>query len=138
MPSSVISLQDIDDDRYLRPVLENDAFIMCLDDLPGPVSRAGASGSASVEDLLQQNARLQAELEQLTTRFSSYHLTVQQTLDQRWGADEPDGGPAKAATGSAAKPKDESESYFEGYSHNGIVLSRFWLWVHLTLCHRHP
>ncbi|KAM7200558.1 S-adenosyl-L-methionine-dependent methyltransferase [Naviculisporaceae sp. PSN 640] len=135
-----ITKDDLDDERYLKPVLDDDALILCLDDLPEPKSTAGgaaqtdgAAGSKPdepprVDLLLQKNAELQAELEQLTKQFSNYRLAVQQTLDQRWQADEDTGadgarssapGGSKEAT-AEEKPKDDSAYYFESYAHNDI------------------
>ena len=117
---------DIQDDSYLKPVLEDDALILCLDELPDAESKHVSAGwSAELdatdpalgESLLQRNTHLQAELERLSSQFASYKLTVQQTLDQRWGEDE---DVANKEAGDASKAKDESESYFESYAHNGM------------------
>ncbi|KAK0706655.1 S-adenosyl-L-methionine-dependent methyltransferase [Lasiosphaeria miniovina] len=124
-----ITAADLDDDGYLKPVLDDDALILCLDDLPEPAGTAAAADAPhgdGVDGLLQKNAELQAQLEQLAKQFSSYRLAVQQTLDQRW-EDAPAGTESKGK--EAAKPagedagvvaKDESEYYFESYAHNDI------------------
>ncbi|KAK4209333.1 S-adenosyl-L-methionine-dependent methyltransferase [Rhypophila decipiens] len=136
-----ITKADLDDDRYLKPVLDDDALILCLDDLPEPKSAAASGPGTSttagesttadgpqVDLLLQKNAALQAELEQLTKQFSNYRLAVQQTLDQRWQADEDSGdaptpgssSASKSPPGKDEKPKDDSAYYFESYAHNDI------------------
>ncbi|KAH8888168.1 S-adenosyl-L-methionine-dependent methyltransferase [Thozetella sp. PMI_491] len=126
-----VTLEDIQDDRYLKPVLDNDALIMCLDELPdAALNTASASQQgtvhvetadpALVESLLKKNAELQAELERLAGQFSNYRLAVQQTLDQRWGDDDDGTGAVKAETDASGKPKDNSDYYFESYAHNEI------------------
>jgi len=120
-------------------VLQDDALIFCLDDLPASasseeevVSRGSAPETAPsrnppVDELLMKNARLQAELEQLTKQFTNYRLAVEQTLDKRWGVDEEDakGEPSKPGAAASAAPekkqKDESTYYFESYAHNGTA-----------------
>lgn len=144
-----ITADDLADDALLIPVLEDDALIFCLDDLPEPgqgeqaaapataTATAGADGKApqesgdtpAVEDLLEKNAQLQAELEQLAKQFGNYRAAVEQTLDKRWGVDE-EGKDDKAAPSSAAggasagtgekKQHDASAYYFESYDHNGM------------------
>ncbi|KAK3343970.1 S-adenosyl-L-methionine-dependent methyltransferase [Lasiosphaeria hispida] len=122
-----ISAADLEDDSLLKPVLDDDALILCLDDLPPAASAAAASkeetavpASAAeppqVDVLLQKNAELQAEIEQLAKQFTSYRLAVQETLDQRWKADEePSDVPSKDEL-----KKDDSAYYFESYAHNDI------------------
>jgi hypothetical protein len=124
-----INLEDIQDDRFLKPVLDDDALILYLDDLPEPKQAEGetAPGQAGVpegdvDSLLQKNSELQAELDLLTKQFSSYRLAVQQTLDQRWGNEGEDDGAGgddeKRAAGQGTKT-DHTDYYFESYSHNG-------------------
>jgi protein arginine N-methyltransferase 3 len=118
-------------------VLEDDALIFCLDDLPEPEkgvaaeaakgkeAQAGSEGPV-VDELLQKNARLQAELEQLAQQFTNYRLAVEQTLDKRWGVDEESdkAGEASSPKTAAAAPVpekkvDDSAYYFESYDHSG-------------------
>lgn len=123
------------DDKLLIPVLEDDALIFCLDELPEQQPESADQGKAVgngeglvVDELLQKNAQLQTELEQLAKQFTNYRLAVEQTLDKRWGMEEEDGekaGSSKTAAPAAAekKPqKDESAYYFESYAYNGEVL----------------
>ncbi|KAK3946220.1 p115 like vesicle tethering protein [Diplogelasinospora grovesii] len=132
--SSKVTLGDLQDDRYLKPVLDDDALILCLDDLPEPGCTSASSSSSApaekgkgvegpsspsdVDSLQKKNVELQAELEQLAKQFSSYRLAVQQTLDQRWGDDEQAKEPKFDA--SDKTDKNDSEYYFESYAHNDI------------------
>ncbi|KAK1832104.1 S-adenosyl-L-methionine-dependent methyltransferase [Podospora conica] len=113
-----IEAKDLDDEKLLKPVLEDDALIVCLDDLPPPAAAtaAPANGGEEVDSLLKRNSELQAELEQLSKQFANYRLTVEKTLDERWQADdEPEDAPG---TKDGGKKKDEY--YFESYAHNDI------------------
>lgn len=124
-----ISLKDIEDDRYLKPVLDDDALILCLDDLPEPSLAANVSEKvlASAEDLFKRNVVLQSELEALAKQFNNYRLAVQQTLDTRWAEDDSDNrgtGTSREVqpqepVESAKDDKDYSESYFASYARNG-------------------
>lgn len=126
-----IYAKDIDDDRYLKPVLDDDALILCLDDLPQPAAPVGETKQVEVsaEDLIRRNAELQHELEALAKQFNNYRLAVQQTLDTRWGEDDidvPNTGPrapskAQDSSGSVKGDNDYSESYFASYARNGIT-----------------
>lgn len=134
-----IKASDLEDDSLLKPVLEDDALIVCLDDLPAageaaPQAREIRQKEApAVDELLRKNAQLQEELEKLSQQFSNYRLAVQQTLDQRWGEDEkpesskaraeaPAPAPAPATNGTEKKDDSPPEAtyYFESYAHNDI------------------
>lgn len=119
-----ITKEDLEDDSLLKPVLDDDALILCLDDLPAKGEQEEKSKEApQVEELLKRNAELQAELEQLAKQFGNYRDAVQKTLDQRWQADEEPEDDVKGKGVKAegdAKKKDESSYYFESYAHNDI------------------
>ncbi|KAK8086845.1 hypothetical protein PG994_001819 [Apiospora phragmitis] len=118
----------IEDDQYLKPVLEDDAVIIGLFDLPElEPEQAPASGaeSSAVDDLLKRNADLQEEISRITAQFESYRATVSETLDQRWGdAAEAEAAASKdkALTVAAGKkkPEDASKYYWESYATNDI------------------
>ncbi len=130
-----ITAEHLADDKLLIPVLEDDALIFCLDELPASTpsqaqekakvadAPAAGHGGAPVDELLQKNAQLQAELEQLAKQFTNYRLAVEQTLDKRWGVDEEGEKGEASKTADPVVPekkqKDESTYYFESYAHNG-------------------
>lgn len=126
-----ISAADIEEDRFLMPVLPDDALIMCLDDLPSSDTADGGKGKAvehaqaagSGDDLTSKNADLQAQLDEMTRQFANYRLAVEQTLDKRWHAEDDD----SSSTSSIAPPKEEedkSKYYWEGYANHGRALIR--------------
>ncbi|EFW98969.1 arginine methyltransferase [Grosmannia clavigera kw1407] len=137
--SNDLPAADFDHDQYLKPVLDNDALIFCLDSLPAagqPHDQVAAEKVASTDsnetgkvesneslskDVQQKNEVLQSELETLTKQFENYRLAVQKTLDQRWGTNEPEtDAKSSPAKDGATKPKSSSDYYFESYSYNDI------------------
>lgn len=123
-----ITEADIEDDKYLMPVLPDDALIMCLDDLPSSLDTAGSKGKAAegastgeaAGDAASKNAALQAQLDELNKQFANYRLAVEQTLDKRWHADDDDSSSRSSASEKKEK-KDESAYYWESYAHNGML-----------------
>lgn len=125
-----ITEADIQDDKYLMPVLPDDALIMCLDDLPSSSGVAdgkgkaaeGTSATETAGDAASKNASLQAQLDELNKQFANYRLAVEQTLDKRWHADDDDSSSRSSASSKKGKKekKDESAYYWESYAHNGM------------------
>jgi protein arginine N-methyltransferase 3 len=110
-----ISFGDFDHDRYLQPVLENDALIFSLDDVLENIENAGAvaeNKDVQADTLVVQNKELEDELEKVRSQFANYRLAVEQTLDNRWGDDtEP----------APTQKKDDSAYYFESYAAHGTI-----------------
>ncbi|KAI1099092.1 S-adenosyl-L-methionine-dependent methyltransferase [Jackrogersella minutella] len=123
-----ISWSDIDQEQYLRPVLDDDAVILGLFDLPelkpaetqgGNSNGGGGDGdnAALVDDLLRRNGDLQEELARVKAQFDGYRVTVQQTLDERWGdVDQAEAESAKASKQKDVAKKDDSQYYWESYA----------------------
>ncbi len=117
--SDVSSKSCFEDDKYLQPVLEDDALLYSLDDVFDE-NVTSAPGS-EVEQLREELAALQAQ-------FSAYREQVQHAMLDRLG----DSGPTNnsEATSSGAEPKtngkevnkaqDLDSGYFESYSYNSI------------------
>ncbi|KAK2603930.1 Ribosomal protein arginine N-methyltransferase rmt3 [Conoideocrella luteorostrata] len=108
LPKQILP-EDIEDERYLKPVLENDAVIFSLDEILESLGNLDTA-DAPASELLARNKSLEAELESIRESFANYRLTVEQTLDQRWGVDD---GPT---TPLQSKKKDSSGYYFESYA----------------------
>ncbi|KAM0276916.1 hypothetical protein ACHAQH_006247 [Verticillium albo-atrum] len=116
-----IGLEDIDHDRYLKPVVEDDALIMSLDELhvdddAEPSSKGGpfavTDETPSTQSLLASKSELERELAAVKSQFANYRTAVEQTLDRRWGDD--------SNPGPAAPPRDQSQYYWESYAANDI------------------
>ncbi|KAJ8063391.1 hypothetical protein OCU04_008612 [Sclerotinia nivalis] len=116
-PSQSVSKADLEDDKYLKPVLEDDAFLFCLDDLPDVVEQNnGAGNGKEVESgpLVTRVSELEEELRRIQSQFENYRNTVNETLDERWN---------KSAGPSATKKeekRDDDSHYFTSYSYNDI------------------
>ncbi|KAJ6441696.1 Ribosomal protein arginine N-methyltransferase rmt3 [Purpureocillium lavendulum] len=120
---SPITAQDIDSDELLRPTLDNDAVLFSLDDVLETISASEAeSGGEQTVALQKRNAELEAELEAIRSSFANYRLTVQETLDRRWGdeQDGPDGSVKPSAQASSPPARNNSDYYFESYAFNDI------------------
>ncbi|KAG5953467.1 hypothetical protein E4U53_005459 [Claviceps sorghi] len=113
-----ISREDIDDERYLSPVIENDAVIFSLDEVLDSASQnqdvAADTIKTPIDELLDRNKTLESDLHSIREKFANYRLAVEQTLDRRWGVDDIPSLP------SASRPKDTSSYYFESYAANEI------------------
>lgn len=116
-----LTLADFEDDGYFKPVLQNDALIMSLDEILDSdlvkvdIAPGQAGASTSQDELLAQKQALEAELEAVRTQFSNYRVAVEETLDRRWGEDVEQNLP-KAKTGAG---EDRGNYYFESYGYNG-------------------
>lgn len=121
----VISQSDIDDDVYLKPVLDNDAVLFSLGDVLEAADDVADATDEQTRALLARNRQLEAELEAIQSSFANYRLTVQQTLDRRWGDDNQDSTPAEASCATVKEPN--SDYYFESYATHGISHQAFHL-----------
>ncbi|KAM5345581.1 hypothetical protein ACJ41O_011442 [Fusarium nematophilum] len=106
-----ISEKDLDDEKYLRPVLENDALIFSLDEVLEAAMGDSAGAPKDGSNLASRNRELEEELEKVRSQFANYRLAVEQTLDQRWGDD---------TETAPAEKKDDSAYYFESYAAHEI------------------
>ncbi|KAI0182145.1 S-adenosyl-L-methionine-dependent methyltransferase [Hypoxylon sp. FL1284] len=117
-----LSWADIDHEQYLKPVLDDDAVILGLFDLPD-LKPAGADAvqngdsAVLVDDLLKRNTELQEELARVKAQFDSYRVAVQQTLDERWGdADQAEAQSSSKKGKEGEKKEDDSKYYWESYA----------------------
>ncbi|KAI1435581.1 S-adenosyl-L-methionine-dependent methyltransferase [Xylaria sp. CBS 124048] len=120
-----IALVDIDKDVYLKPVLDDDAVIIGLHDLPEleildpTLTDASERGEAVIADLLQRNRMLQERLESVLAQYNGYREDVSKTLDKRWGEvggpDDHAGGD-KAQDGADESGEDSSKYYYDSYA----------------------
>ena len=128
--TSNISRGDFADEKYLKPVLEDDALIINLDDLSESQSnlQQGEAGTAkgnevpaSTGELVSRISELEEELRRIQSQFDNYRETVKQTLDDRWN-DKPITGPS--ASTKKEEKRDDDSHYFSSYSYNGRSFPR--------------
>lgn len=114
----VSSPEEFADDKYLHPVLEDDALLFSLDELarPGPQQQSTAEPPAEKQTAEARVTELEAQLDALRAQFADFRDQVDQTLERRWT----DTAEAPIAESSkAAKDADHDGSYFQSYSYNG-------------------
>jgi protein arginine N-methyltransferase 3 len=125
--SSAISREDFEDERFLKPVLEDDALLINLDDLPEVQANAQVSvgvthnGKETSNDsgrLVARVSELEEELRRIQSQFEDYRTTVKQTLDERWN-DKSSGEPSRSAGMKKEEKRDDDSHYFSSYSYNG-------------------
>ena len=117
------------EERFLKPVLEQDPLLYSLDDtvgpfeLPAPAAVNGISGDLPSEDTARLRiAELQEELRCLQKQFFAYRETVDQTLENRWNSEESDRAESRnPLVQSVIKPvpRDDDTHYFSSYASNG-------------------
>ena len=123
-----ISNASLEDDAYLKPVLENDTFLYTLDEIiPEADQAAGGEGEAkegesskadlSIDNLLTRNKALEEELEAMRSQFANYRQAVEETLERRWGVDDVD--EKKPVSQSGDPKKSNNDYYFESYAAHG-------------------
>jgi hypothetical protein len=85
---ATISAGDVEDDELLRPVLDNDGFIMQIGELlEGSSELVPDANLLSEAELVSRNRQLEEDIATLRDQFQNYRLAVEETLDQRWGDD---------------------------------------------------
>lgn len=120
-PTKFDSAVSFSDDRYLQPVLEDDAVLFSIDDLPTsdhaeepPLPSVEPTSHSETPDLEQQLRTLKVEYEQ-------YRNQVDSILEKRWSSDD------SVAAGSSKQPGNQpskqdriDDGYFDSYSYNEI------------------
>ena len=127
--SSAISWEEINQDRYLQPVLENDAVIFSLDEIldsesdlgqDGRDEQSGPGGSDAPPrvTLTAREKELINQLSKIQNEYSNYRLAVEETLDKRWA--EQSANPDKQANSFDEEKNSGYDDYFESYAANGM------------------
>jgi protein arginine N-methyltransferase 3 len=114
------------DEKYLQPVIEDDALLFSLDDLESfeseqtsipEMSQTVAPGGASNGEPSSKIKELEEQLAKVNSQYAEYREYVQQILDKRWQDNESASIDPKQA--QQEKAKEGETSYFESYSYNG-------------------
>ena len=119
----VSSLSNFNYDKYLQPVLEDDALLFSVDeveDLDGIILSENSEEHAPTpqESPEAKIKRLEEELQKSQFQFDEYRKVVQESLDKRWK------DLAKGDTGPQSlepKASENDEHYFDSYSYNGAI-----------------
>ncbi|KAF4627773.1 hypothetical protein G7Y89_g10383 [Cudoniella acicularis] len=119
-----ISRKDFNDESFLKPVLEDDALLFSLDELPEIVEipqesstlDKGKGVERSTGELVARVSELEEELRRIQFQFDDYRATVKETLDKKWD-DKNTSGPSGAGK---EEKRDDDSHYFSSYSYNDI------------------
>ncbi|KZF25228.1 putative ribosomal protein arginine N-methytransferase rmt3 [Xylona heveae TC161] len=122
----VSSKKVFEDDRYMTPILEDDAVLFELDDIldePTSEQSAGAQASGlepdvSGKELDKRVKDLEEELEKVTSQFDQYKLLVKDALADRY--DDNDTKASLETSGSREPAQDKDAGYFTSYAYNDI------------------
>lgn len=117
----VSSKSAFDDDKYLKPVLQEDALLYSLDDIfedgTGAGNGTGPAPASEVEQLREQLADLQSQ-------FAAYREQVQSALLDRLEDSPASDSKSGPSSSNASTGKNAAESYdkdyFHSYSYNSI------------------
>jgi protein arginine N-methyltransferase 3 len=122
--TSNISKADFADEKFLKPVLEDDALLISLDELPERTgdSVSGNETSGGSGELVNRISELEQELRRMQSQFDDYRQTVKQTLDNRWN-DKSTNELAEPSTPLKDEKRDDDSHYFSSYSYNGELPS---------------
>lgn len=122
----VSSKEKFSDDKYLQPVLEDDALLFSIDELADTelVAKADESlQSLSKDDLVTKVSELEEKLQRLAREYSSYKEVAEKTLDERWNA----AGDVPAISTQGKVPAGDlsevDKGYFSSYSFSGMQRS---------------
>lgn len=113
--TSLISKNDFEDEKFLKPVLEDDALLFSLDELPD-VEHSEENGDSGNGQLVARVSELEEELRRMQSKFDDYRTTVKETLDERWN-DKTPAGPSTIE--EKEEKRDDDSHYFSSYSYNG-------------------
>jgi protein arginine N-methyltransferase 3 len=119
------------DDKYLQPVIEDDALLFSLDDVDSfesdPKAVLDKSDNVAAENTTNGDSssrikELEEQLAKVNSQFVEYREFVQQTIDKRWQENEATLPVPKQSEQDRAK--EGETSYFDSYSYNGKLHNR--------------
>ncbi|KAK4943926.1 Ribosomal protein arginine N-methyltransferase rmt3 [Elasticomyces elasticus] len=113
----ISSKSAFEDDKYLKPVLQEDALLFSLDDVFEDSTGPATAPADRVEQLREQ-------LEALQSQFAAYREQVQTALLDRLDDSTVSEAQAGSSTSNAKSEKQAAETYdkdyFHSYSYNSI------------------
>lgn len=131
--TSAITREDFADEKFLKPVLEDDALLISLDELPEilPIKQNNPEVSAN---LVARVSELEEELRRIQSQFEDYRTTVKQTLDERWA----EKGAGSSSELAKEEKRDDDSHYFSSYSYNGDCFRKSLAPLLANICSRYP
>ncbi|TVY50517.1 Ribosomal protein arginine N-methyltransferase rmt3 [Lachnellula cervina] len=121
--TSDVSKEAFEDEKFLKPLLEDDALLFSLDELPEVEQNSSGSqdkGKGAERDsgeLVSRVSELEEELRMTQTQFDNYRATVKETLDERWNTKDTT---EPSSSAKKEEKRDDDSHYFSSYSYNDI------------------
>lgn len=104
-----------EDEKFMQPVLEDDALLFSVDELESMEVNGKQPAESNESNATDEVSRLKEQLSKLQSQFDVYREQVSETLEKRWSE-----APSKDNGETDAKAKRYDDSYFESYSFNDI------------------
>jgi len=111
----ITSTSVFEDEKYMQPVIEDDALLFSLDDVLGGGLFDDQAGDMPIGTSKDKVAELEEELARLRLQFSEYKSAVEKTLDERWT----EGNDAQEGPSKDKNENHQDPGYFDSYSYNG-------------------
>lgn len=115
-----------EDDKYMKPVLEDDAILYSLDDVVDVHDDGKLGGNEQIRQA--EVEELRDELSRLQNQFSVYREQVQRALEHQISVDPPNASSSLSSPSKMPSPHDTKKGkaedleagYFSSYSYNAI------------------
>lgn len=120
----ISSIARFEDEKYLKPVLEDDALLFTLDEILQPSQGQESASPLSLEDLPVEGKidKLKDELSQVKDRYMRYKQSVEEIIDARWNASygtlKGDGDEVQRGASNNLQSQQEKD-YFKSYGYLG-------------------
>ena len=116
---------NFEDDKYLKPVLENDAFLLSLDELLEESElRKNIPRVKGDQEPDDRVTKLQSELAVVKAQYINYRKKVEEVLDAQWNTNQQVGSTTRNDRQHGDVPKKVScgldDDYFNSYGYHGI------------------
>lgn len=109
-----------EDEKYLKPVLEDDALLYSLDDIADMAGGEQQEITGKLEKMTDpaRIKELENELSNLRGEFAEYKQMVQKALNQSI-EDEGESRSSKVESSSSRSFQEAEKGYFTSYAYNG-------------------
>lgn len=120
----ISSTASFEDEKYLKPILEDDALLFTLDEILHPSQGQESASPLSLEDLPAEGKidKLKDELSQVKDQYMRYKQSVEEIIDARWNASyatlKGDGSEVQCGASNNLQTQQEKD-YFKSYGYLG-------------------
>jgi type I protein arginine methyltransferase len=112
-----------DDEKFLKPVLEDDALLYSLDDLNEGSTQPQSADTVKNTSESKHIRELQEALDRLQSQFTAYRLAVQDSLDEQLQKEDKlvgvsENNSCQKSNGATGRIEAADSDYFTSYSYN--------------------